>query len=491
MDTTFVGRQQELRRMDDLWNWNMAQLMFLYGRRRVGKTALLLEWIRRSGKRVLYWAAPPDSAASQLRDFSQAFYVFSHPGSESPENFSYTSWKQAFEAIARLAQEQKFGLFIDDFDAIMAVYPSLAGELQHIWDHQLSATNLFFCISTNHLGMVRRELVSYQAPLYGRASAQFYLRPFFFGQLRLFFPEFSAVDRVTLYSIFGGVPAYWKRIDPSQSIRQIIQNELPTPSQPMQAEPLLLLQDYVSEPQNHISILSAIANGAHTLKAISQTTGLPNVDTPEYLGVLTEAGFVERRTPVTEVGPAREGRYHIANPYLRFYFRFLAQSGQEQALADIMKQMDDFISQYTWKEICREWVLRAGAAGILPYWAEQVGSVWNSRTQVDIAGINFLDKTIILGECVWALNPGDRKRMAKLVEEKAARVIPAKGNWKVYFLGFSRSGWDDSTLAYQEEINRHPPVGKNWIATGLLLVDLERLDADMRELTNRVENRAE
>ena len=96
METTFFGRQQELRRIDDLWNRNMAQLMFLYGRRRVGKTALLVEWIRRSGNRVLYWTAPPTFAA-QLRDFSQAFYSFSRPGSKSPENFTYASWEQAFE----------------------------------------------------------------------------------------------------------------------------------------------------------------------------------------------------------------------------------------------------------------------------------------------------------------------------------------------------------------------------------------------------------
>lgn len=493
MKITFVGRQQELKRMDDLWDWNRAQLMFLYGRRRVGKTALLVEWIRRSGNRVFYWAALPTSAVSQLRDFSQALYSFSHPGSELPEDFTYASWKQAFEEIARLAQNQKFALFIDDFEAIMAVYPSLAGELQHIWDHRLSKTNLFFCICTSHLGMVWRELVSYQAPLYGRASAQFYLRPFFFGQIRLFFPEFSAADRVTLYSIFGGVPAYWKRLDLSQPILQTIQNELLTPGHPMQVEPFLLLQDYVSEPQNHISILSAIANGAHTIKAISQATGLTNVDTPEYLGVLTEAGFVERRAPVTEVGPARQGHYHIADPYLRFYFRFLAnqqaqfvQGEQEQVLAEITRCMGNFISRYAWKEICREWVLRAGAAGILPDWPEKVGSIWNSRTHVDIAGINFLEKTIILGECVWTVQPGDRKMMVKLVQEKAYRVIPARGNWKVYFLGFSKSGWNDSALAYKDEINKKPVSGKNWVSTGMQLIDLERLDADMLELTTRV-----
>jgi len=132
------------------------------------------------------------------------------------------------------------------------------------------------------------------------------------------------VDQVAIYSIFGGVPAYWERADPSKSFSHNIKNELLTSNNLMQAEPRLLLQDFISEPHNYISILSAIVNGAHTIKEISQVAGLPNVNPPNYLAVLAEAGFVERRVPVTQPGPSREGRYHITDPYLRFYFRFIA-----------------------------------------------------------------------------------------------------------------------------------------------------------------------
>ncbi len=493
MEFEFIGRQQELRRMDDLWNRKTAQFLVLYGRRRVGKTALLVEWIRRSHNRALYWVASPTSLAAQLRDFSQAIYSFSHPDVQVPEHFTYATWKQAFEEIATLAQEQRLALFIDEFTFLLEVNPGIAGELQNLWDHRLSHTNLFLCLSGSHLGMMKREFLSYQAPLYGRASAQIYLKPFFFGQTKLFFPKYSAVDRVAIYSIFGGVPAYWMQIDQSKSVSQTIKRELLTPNNLMQAEPRLLLQDFISATHNYISILSAIANGAHTIKEISQEAGIPNVNPPKYLAVLTDAGFVERRVPVTNIGPSREGRYHITDPYLRFYFRFLvgrqaqiALGVQEQALAEITRHMIDFIGTYTWEEICREWVLRAGAAGILPYLPDEVGSAWNSKAQVDVVGINTMEKTIILGECKWLLKPADRKVMAELVEEKASLIIPTKGNWKVFFLGFSRSGWTSGSLAYQDEINRNPVKGENWVSTGMQLIDLERLDREMNELTNGV-----
>jgi hypothetical protein len=97
-----------------------------------------------------------------------------------------------------------------------------------------------------------------------------------------------------------------------------------------------------------------------------------------------------------------------------------------------------------------------------------------------------MEKTIYLGECKWTLKPSDRKVMAELIEEKAALIIPPKGNWKVFFLGFSRSGWTSGALAYQDEVNKHPIAGENWISAGMQLIDLERVDKEMEELTNRI-----
>ncbi|MCX6068008.1 MAG: ATP-binding protein [Chloroflexi bacterium] len=115
MDFEFIGRQHELRRFNDLWSRNSAQFLVLYGRRRVGKTALLVEWIRRSRNRALYWVASPTSAAAQLRAFSQAIYNFSHPDTVAPEHFTYATWRQAFDEVALLAQVHRLALFIDEF----------------------------------------------------------------------------------------------------------------------------------------------------------------------------------------------------------------------------------------------------------------------------------------------------------------------------------------------------------------------------------------
>ena len=487
MKFPFLGRQQELELLDNLWQAPGAQFLVLYGRRRVGKTALLSHWIEHTGYRSLYWVATPSSPLTQLRSFSQAVYNAANPDAPAPDDFTYTTWEQAWRQVANLARTERLAVFIDEFTYILEVTPDIAGVLQNLWDQVLSKTDLLLCISGSHLGMMKRGFLNYQAPLYGRATAQIHLQPIPFGQTGSFFPKYSAVDRVALYAILGGIPAYWERIDPGKSISQNIKLQLLSANNLMQSEPALLLHDFVSDLHNYAAILTAIANNARTPKEIATITGLPSSHIPKYLSVLVEAGFVERRVSLTENPAAsRSGRHHITDPYLRFYYRFLesrqyqfSMKIQEQALAEITRHMIDFIGTHTWEELCREWALRAGALGRLPFMPDQVGSAWNRTVQIDVAGINRMEKTLILGECKWTLDAADRKVIAELVQEKTAKIVPEQGQWRVHFLGFSRSGWTGGALAYQDEINRRPVSGANWVSAGLQLLTLEDVDHDL------------
>jgi uncharacterized protein len=466
---------------------------------------LLTQWIQQSGQRALYWVAAPNSKLAQLRSFSQAIYNFANPEVPAPETFAYVSWEQAWQQVAKLAQSERLALFIDEFTYLLEVTPGIAGELQNFWDSTFSHCNLFLCLSGSHLGMMKREFLSYQTPLYGRASNQLHLQPLPFGVTKNVFPRYSAVDRVGIYAMFGGIPAYWERIDPRRSVSDNINNQLLTAGNLMQSEPRLLLQDFISEPHNYVAVLTAIANGARTPAEIASFTGLPNVQAPKYLGVLADAGFVERRAPATAPPTGRLGRHHITDPYLRFYFRFLASRQeqlalglQDQALAEISRHLIDFIGTYTWEELCREWVLRAASAEELflsqkrskpAFLPDKVGSAWNKHTQIDVVGINRMQKTLILGECKWTLSPVKKGVLSDLIEKKTALITPKDGKqdvpgrsergWQVFYLGFARSGWSAEAQAYEQEINQMPPSGANWQAAGMRLLDLEQVDDNL------------
>ncbi len=481
----FKGRRRELTLLDELWAAPEASFLVLYGRRRVGKTRLLTHWLKQSGVRGLYWVAEPTSIFDQLRSFSQAIYNLANPAAPAPVDFTYATWAQALQQVTSLAQEERLVLIIDEFTYLLDNDPGLAGVLQNAWDHQLSQSDLFLIISGSHLGMMQRQVLSYQAPLYGRATRQLNLQPFLYGATDLFFPTYSADERVALYAIFGGIPTYWERINAQESITDNIRSQLLTPDNLMQAEPRLLLQDFVREPNNYIAILRAIAADARTQKEISSYTGLAQGHVSKYMSVLREAGFVERRIPVTSGERSRLGRYHITDPYLRFYYRFLstrqtqfALNIEEPALAEIERYLPNFIGTHTWEEISREWVLRASNAGQLPFLADQVGSAWTRDVQIDVVAISQKAKTIVLGECKWHNRAVGRNVLQNLVAKTGA-VVPEHGRWQVLYLGFSRAGWTDAAHVFAADL----PLGKiersNWSVAGMQLLDLEQVDAAM------------
>lgn len=483
----FVGRHSELMELDRLWESHRAEFLILYGRRRIGKTALLLQWMKSKPVKALYWVATPDSPYAQLRSFSQAIYGFSRPESPVPETFTYASWEQAWDEVVRISQTERVALILDEFTYLLETTPAIAAKLQHFWDQKLKESNLLLVISGSHLGMMIREVLAYQAPLYGRATSRIHLKEIPFGCTSDYFTGYSAEERVAIYSMFGGVPAYWERINTGISISKNIRTQLLSTNNLMQAEPRLLLQDFIKEPNNYLSILTAIAHNARTPKEISTYTGLPNMHIPKYLGVLTDAGFVERKVSVTASPDSRQGRHHICDPYLRFYFRFLAERQsqlamgiQDQVLAEITQHLIEFIGMHTWEEICREWTLRASTLGKLPVKMDQVGSAWNRTVQVDVAGIDHAHKTMILGECKWSNTPTDSDVLMNLVEEKCTRVIPQSDHWKVYLIGYSRKGWTDSARIYCKNMQGSLRNGQNWQVSGMKLVDLQQVDEDLK-----------
>src|SRR5690606_25357958 len=215
--TSFKGRESELALLDRLWESDRAALLILYGRRRIGKTRLLTHWRGLNPERALYWVAEPMSALDQLRSFSQALYNFSQPHAPVPMDITYSNWEQAFWHVAELTKNQRMALLIDEFTYLLDVEPAIVGMLQKAWDQWLKNANLMLTLSGSQMGLMQKQVLSHEAPLFGRATAQLSLPPMPFGVAREFFPHYSARERVEVYAVFGGVPAYWERLDPGLS----------------------------------------------------------------------------------------------------------------------------------------------------------------------------------------------------------------------------------------------------------------------------------
>jgi AAA+ ATPase superfamily predicted ATPase len=245
-------------------------------------------------------------------------------------------------------------------------------------------------------------------------------------------------------------------------------------------EPDVLISDLVRETRIYESVLRAIATEARTPAEISSGTGIPPQNLPPYIRRLVELRLIERRIPATIPPSQRQtttrSRYHVRDPYLRFYFRFIERNQEmiELGLIDalweqIAEQFRAFIGNTTFEELAREWVVAQARIKSLPFTPEIVGAHWATDSQIDVVAINWREKAILLGECKWGTNPIGREVIRELID-KTSRVVPGN-DWKVHYAFFARAGF---TPAAQQTANE----------ARALLVDLVRLDSDLLAALN-------
>ena len=345
------------------------------------------------------------------------------------------------------------------------------------------------------MGLMQKQILSYQAPLYGRATAQLKLQPLSFSVTSDFFPQYSPAQRVELYSMWGGVPAYWERLDPNMSVMENLREQLLPANSLILDEPRLLLQDFINDPYNYVGIMRAIAGGAQLSSEISDRIGLPSGPTSKYLSILRDTGFVEREVPVmADQDTSRFGRYYITDPYLRFFYRFLsayqskiALGEQQQVLNSIDKSLPQFIETYTWREICQEWLLRASARDAIPLNIEHVGSEWNKiATTFDVVGIDRDKRNLVLGSCTWNKQQTKIKEIEKLVKKNPCSS--SEGWGLVSLLYRIRFKWlEQGAEKEASEIVRSAAKQNPWNVIGVQLLDLEKVSADLSKWPGFIE----
>lgn len=476
----FSGRTQELTLLDQMYAQKGGQLLILYGRRRIGKTALLQEWrnVSLASDNHLYWMATQTTSVNQLRDFSQVIAKFRDPTLPLNSAFSYSSWEDAFEVITQLAEKRRFVLMLDEFTYVMQANPELPSIIQRLWDHKLKHTNLFLILTGSLAGIIQRSVLDYQAPLYGRATAALKLRPLSFGTLVDLLPNMTTEQRIAVYAIAGGVPAYIERFDDHLNLISNLKTHIITPLNAMLNDGVFLLREQVEQPRTYIAILTAIAGGNHKLSEIAMAAGIERSNTNKYLSVLKELGYVDRIVPATARHPERskQGRHVITDPYLRFYFRFLRpylpdiEGGRYNRVVGLLEDhLTDFIGMHTFEELCRDWLAEQNDIGKLPLSIDRIGSHWSKAAQIDAVGINWRTKQILFGECKWGRQPVKPTVIKKLIAQ-SMKALPSKDNWQKHYILFSRAELTPTAKQLAKDNN-------------VMVIGIEQIEKDMHKFS--------
>ncbi|MCA9981105.1 MAG: ArsR family transcriptional regulator, partial [Anaerolineales bacterium] len=313
------------------------------------------------------------------------------------------------------------------------------------------------------------------------------LPPLPFGATREFFPDYTQADRVKIYSIWGGIPAYWERLNPDISVFENLAEQLAPSNTWMLDEPRLLLQDFVTDPYNYVGIMRAIADGKHAIGDIAKRIGLTTSATSMYLSILRDTGFVVRRVPVTKRGTeSRLGRYYVTDPYLRFYYRFLAayQSklalGKQKQMVEVIEEdLPQFVEDNMWLELCSNWLLLASEHDAVSLPVEEVGSEWKRSYTIDVVGMDQQAKYLVLGSCFWSEKPDVTKALDLLLKRSTA-VVPDQEDWSTEYLLFTAQSWTETERAQAQAYIESRASRRGKInPIGVRLLDLEQVDEDL------------
>ena len=469
----FINRSDELARLQARYASNQAELFVLYGRRRVGKTDLLREFCRE--KAHLFFVATLSSDSDQLATFSQQIWQATH--AEVAAGFTFPSWEVAFSALADLPGRPI--VIIDEITYLIAGNKAIPSILQKVWDAQLSRSSVMLILCGSYIGMMEREILDYQAALYGRRSGSELLLPLELPVIGAFFPTYAPIEQIETWAVLGGMPYYLSLFSNQQDLFTNIRTHILHPQGTLYDEPLLLLVEELREPRNYFSILRAIAAGHTRLNAIAQAAGVGDGRaTARYLDILQKLRVVRRLVPVTERQPekSKKGIYQIEDAFLHFWFRFVHpyRSSLELGLRDavfvgrVQPAFDAFVGRAL-EEASRAYVTRLARQGHLPFLPERIGRWWSNSEEIDVVAISDADKAILVGACKWSVKPVGLNVLVDLQRKTQALLAESELRYVTYAL-FAKHGFTPDLVALAR-------------TEGMLLVDAADLVTEQPQWT--------
>lgn len=437
----FIGRERELASLERMYASDQFEFVVMYGRRRVGKTELIRQFIR--DKRAIYFMGVESNIRQNLENFSRNVMEF---GTGMRMETSFASFQAALEYVFEMAEKERIILAIDEYPYVARADESLASTLQLLIDQYKNGSKLMLILCGSSMSYMEDHVLAYKAPLYGRRTAQMKIQPFDFEETCRCFRHFSDQDRALIYGIVGGTPQYLLQMDDRLSVEENIKNTFLNPSSSLFEEPENLLKQEVREPALYNAIITAIATGASRMSEISIKVGESTSVCSAYLKNLTALGLVKKETPYGEK-ESRRSIYVIADNMFRFWYRFVPENTSviARGAADLAYQrIEPYLSDYMgniFEEICRQYLWKLLLSGKSPVEFRDLGRWWGTdpqtrrQTEIDIMGEKDKEEALFC-ECKWTNEKADVNVLGKL--EHRSRLFHYR---KTHLYLFAKNGF--------------------------------------------------
>ena len=444
----FYCREEELRLMNRRFEKGRFECIVIYGRRRVGKTALINEFCK--GKPTIYFSALNASSQENLEALSKAIYTCNNPNTTASP--TYHSYDDALDEITAMATQQRLVFVIDEYPYLAKAEKSFSSRLQHIIDHQWQDSKLYLILCGSSMSFMEYQVLGYESPLYGRRTAQFKIQALTYREMTQFHPELELEDQALLYGITGGIPHYINKLDVEGDLDEAILDNLFSTSSYLFEEPENLLKQELREPAIYNSVITAVAGGASRMNEISTKVGLESSICGKYINILLELGILRKETPITEK-PGRKTIYMIDDNFFRFWYRFVPKNMSIISAGRMSTVYEQAVKKYypdymglIFEKMCQEYLNRY--AKDLPIMLSSIGQWWGTDSaarkeiQIDIVGTAVDGNEFIIGSCKYRNEPIGIDEL-QLIRSYAS-VFRKNGTF--YYYIFSKGGFTNSLL---------------------------------------------
>jgi AAA+ ATPase superfamily predicted ATPase len=422
MSQLFVDREAELKFLEDHYKTKTAELIVIYGRRRVGKTEFTLQFSK--NKPHIYFLADQRPEKDLIQELKQQMSIYLK--NESFSKLAIQDWIELFSEFTKWNKNAHAIIIIDEFPALIETNRAAPSIFQKIWDQNLKDTPTMLILLGSSIAMMETEVLNYKSPLYGRRTAQWKLEPLKIQHLKIFFPNYNLETLIHVYACIGGIPAYIKKFNPQNGFWQNVQQKILTKGEFLYEEAEFLFREELREPRNYNIILKAIAQEAQTYGEILNKTGVDKSMLSKYASVLEDLGFIKRTQPIGTTPKPRKSQYAIADNYLNFWFKYVfpnkteLEAGNNTTVLNKIKQDYNTYLGHAFEQVATELLTELKTNHMLPFTYTSIGKWWFKNNEIDLIALDEEKQTATFIETKWStLNKKDCQRILQNLKAKA------------------------------------------------------------------------
>lgn len=409
-------------------------LAVVWGRRRVGKTRLLLEW--ESKNQGVYLVGDQSSETLQRSYVAQSLDR-RFPGFAS---VTYPTWTALLERLSTeaLATGWKGPLIVDEFPYFAGSSPELPSQFQRWIDHEARRAGIVVALSGSSQRMMQGLVLNHDAPPFGRAQELLDIQPLEIGYLSDAFPQLSSRDIVNMYTIVGGIPRYWELASDyfAGDFMQMIDNLILDPYGPLHNEPDRLLLEEIPPAISLRPVLDSIGLGAYKPSEIAARSGMAATSLSKPFSRLMALCLINREVAFGESEKSgKRALYKLRDPFMRLWFRVVApnksllmESPPDTRIA-LYRQHHPSLSAAAWEELCRKAVPRLhtiSTKGSFGPWGPARRYWHRNEPELDILAESADGKKLLIGECKWVERDANSQKLEALVRSVTRKQMPRK-----------------------------------------------------------------